>query len=148
MTPSIIFRPLKKQDIASCLNMVARNYPNEKNAADQARPELLAMFDSKVAQPFYIVAERDGELVGFGGYAQSWMEYRVYELFWVNIKLEEQGKGYGTKLIDKLVDAIQQFDPKATCVVLTARRIPFYKRVGFFSGPLLSDGRNLMFRVL
>ncbi|MBI1969606.1 GNAT family N-acetyltransferase [Candidatus Woesearchaeota archaeon] len=124
-------RLAKQKDIPVLVRIVRNNY--SQDYAFRSRKELLAMFYNKAFQPQYIVAEKDKNIVGFGGYVQSPMDYSIYEIFWVNIKQGFQRQGIGTVIVRHLLRKIQKMKgkDKARMVVLTTRSPAFYKKFGF-----------------
>ncbi len=84
------------------------------------------MFRNVITRPNYIVAEEKGEVLGFGGYIQSWMDYNVYHIFWVNVRPDKQRKGIGTAIVKKLIEIIN--NKKAFMILLTTSKPKFYAK--------------------
>lgn len=99
-------RLLKRSDIAGVSGIVEQNY--SKKWGKQARGELRDMFGTAAIKPAYIVAEEGGELVGFAGYAESRMDYGVYEIFWVNVSPEKQRQGIGRELMVHIIRTVKE----------------------------------------
>jgi mycothiol synthase len=59
------------------------------------------------------VAVYDGEVVGFGSYGQSSLDYHP-QRFYINIEvpLDKQRQGIGSALYDHIMAALQPFDPR------------------------------------
>ena len=123
----IKIRPLKETDIAQAAAIVGKNYSKkwEKTSAS----EIKSMFSSSVINPQYYVAEENKEIVGFAGYIQSWMDYNIYQIFWVNVSPKNQGKGIGRMLVQHVIDVIKK-KKSASLIQLTAsiKNAPFYKK--------------------
>ena len=66
------------------------------------------MFSKSLIKPRYIVAEKNYEILGFGGYTQSFMDYHVYQIFWINVKPNFQNKGIGTKIVKRIIEDIKK----------------------------------------
>jgi predicted N-acetyltransferase YhbS len=139
-------RLMRRADISTAAAIVDKNYSRkyQKLAAN----EFKAMFTQAVSHPIYFVAEEHGEVIGLAGYVQSWMDYGVYELFWVNVAPERQSHGIGTKLVSRVIRAIRQ-TRDSRLIILTAdasRYLPTYyaKRFGFKSLRAFSDTYRLM----
>jgi ribosomal protein S18 acetylase RimI-like enzyme len=75
--------------------------------AQLAQPDFNDMFSAAAWRPFFYVAvnRADERIVGVAGYAVSWLNYGVYELFWVGVLEEFRGLGAGKALVSRcLVD--------------------------------------------
>ena len=99
-------RLLERKDIEPASKIVGKNYSKkwQKTSAE----ELKAMFSNAVIRPEYWVVEDRGEIIGFAGYTQSWMDYNVYQIFWVNVSPDHQQKGIGKKLVAKIITEIKK----------------------------------------
>jgi N-acetylglutamate synthase-like GNAT family acetyltransferase len=92
------------------------------------------MFQKIVNTPQYLVIEEKGKVVGVTGYISSWMDYHTYELFWVNVAPEYQGRGLGKKLVASVLKEIKKIRGRDeyACVILLGTKIPsFYKQFKF-----------------
>jgi len=56
----------------------------------------------------------------------SWMDYNIYNIFWVNVSPIHQGKGIGTALIEKIIKIIKR--KKAKIILLTTSKPKFYSK--------------------
>ena len=100
-------RLLQKKDIKDAAAIVGKNYSKKWEKTSTA--EIASMFSKDAAiRPKYYVAEEKGAIIGFAGYTQSWMDYNVYQIFWVNVLPEWQGKGIGKKLVAMVIDDIKR----------------------------------------
>jgi N-acetylglutamate synthase-like GNAT family acetyltransferase len=126
-------RRIKRSEIDKVYQIVGKNY--EKIYEKLCKKELESMFTSKVLPPEYIVAEDKGNILGFAGYSQSWIDYKIYQIFWVNVDPAFQNKGIGTKLVKGVIDNIKskKGKAKAASMILLATKNPkFYcERFGF-----------------
>jgi ribosomal protein S18 acetylase RimI-like enzyme len=126
-------RKLRKNEISLVCKIVRENYPlggSEKLSEKKYRAEFKAMFAHSVIKPENYVVEKDGEIIGFAGFFQSWMDYNIYEICWVNIKPKYQHKGVGKFLINELIRIIKK-KKGARLVLLAAIVVDFYKIFGF-----------------
>ena len=98
-----------------------------------AYKEILAMFKNYVIKPIYYVAEDKWEIKWFAGFIISRMDYRIYNIFWVNVDPKYQRQGIGTKLIEKVLTTIKSYKGKfkAKTVLLTTTKPTFYEKFGF-----------------
>lgn len=124
---------MKKEDVITCASIVGANY--SKKYQKSSTFELLDMFNKISIKPTYFVAEEKEELVGFAGFIQSWMDYNIYQIFWVNVLPEWQGKGIGKALVAKIITEIRK-NKKAYLILLTAdsdvkNNIYYKKHFGF-----------------
>jgi N-acetylglutamate synthase-like GNAT family acetyltransferase len=110
-------RLLKEKDIKNAARIVGINY--SKKYERSATLELKAMFGSSPSKPKYYVAEANDKIVGFAGFIQSWMDYNIYQIFWVNVLPKEQGKNIGKDLVAKIISEIKK-KKDANLILLTA----------------------------
>ena len=130
----IHIRFLRESDIEVAATIVSKNYSLEYGAC--AGRELADMFGSASIRPIYFVAELRGNVVGFAGFIQAWMDYNIYELFWVNVDPAVQGRGIGGLLIGTIIREVKTYE-NARMILLTARgdsHLPeYYQRFGFIT---------------
>jgi len=137
-------RLLKPEDIKSAYKIIKENYPS-KGWIKNAPKELRAMFSDCAVKPKYFVAEQNNQIIGCAGYTQSWMDYDVYEIFWVNIKPNFQKMGIGSLLIKRLIKEIKS-NKGARLILLTTTIDEFYKKLGFKSLDIFDvDGFQLKY---
>lgn len=110
-------RLLTENDIPRAAAIVGINYTPEWEA--NATDELHGMFSNAPIRPLYYVAEEAGKIIGFAGFIQSWMDYAVYEIFWVNVLPEKQGQGIGNKIFSRIIETIRHENASAL-ILLTA----------------------------
>lgn len=127
-------RELRKGDIASASEIVKENYSSRYGS--NISNEMKAMFSHRsIIDPRYLVVEDKGKVIGCAGYMQSWADYHIYEIFWVNIDPKYQRKGIGTRLVRAVLNEIKGIkgvDKRATTILLTTSKPRFYsKRFGF-----------------
>lgn len=124
----VALRPLLKRDLAAAVAIVAQNYADPGYAA-AAQDEVGAAFSRRAGRPSFVAAVSDGALVGFAGFAQSWMAWDIYELAWVNVAPSHQRRGIGRRLVDESLRQIGDKDG-AELVQLRTALSEFY-RVNF-----------------
>lgn len=139
-------RLLRKGEVNGAASIVGKNYSREYELL--ARKELRDMFTKGGPRPVYFVAEEQGCVVGFAGYVQSWMDYNVYEVFWVNVAPEHKHRGIGTLLVTRLVREIRKRS-NARLILLTAdakKNLPDYyaRSFGFRTLETFGSGYHLM----
>jgi ribosomal protein S18 acetylase RimI-like enzyme len=124
-------RPIRKEEVGKASRIVGLNY--SKEFEKRSKCEIRAMFKNYEGKPKYLVAEHNGKIAGFAGYIQSWVDYHIYEIFWVNVTPEYQNRGVGTKLVRKIIKIIKskRGEDKAHFILLTTTSPNFYKRLGF-----------------
>ena len=124
------FRKAKKEDISKMFEILKINSP--KYPKKLAFQELNEMFSKSLLKPNYIVAEDKKEILAFGGFIPSWIDNRVFNLFWVNTNPRYKSQGIGSKLIDDLIGRIKKEKNIKAKMILISTKIPnFYKKFGF-----------------
>ena len=123
----MIIRQLQKKDIVAASKIVGLNYSKKDEILSKI--ELEAMFEKYTYAPKYIVAEENKKIVGFAGYIMSWMDYHVYNIFWVNVAPKHQGKGIGIKLVKRAILEIQKNKgyKVANMIIITTNKPKFYE---------------------
>lgn len=126
-------RLLRQKDISAATKIVTQNYSHRYGRI--AEGELNAMFRNNVGSPSYVVAEERGKIIGFAGFVQSWMDFHVYHIFWVNVDPQYQNRGIGTALVKRSIQEIKRKrgeDKKAAMILITTTSPAYYKkRFGF-----------------
>lgn len=122
-------RPLQEADIPAAAAIVGRNYSHEFEISSAA--ELREMFGTAVIKPSYIVSEEDGRILGFAGFMQSWMDYNLYNVFWVNVDPDHQRKGIGKQLVRHVIDEIRKRDGSRLILLTTDSPTYYADNFGF-----------------
>ena len=139
-------RLLTPSDVDAASSIIGRNYSARWRRT--AALEIASMFSDSAISPVYWVAEDDGQIVGIAGHVQSWMDYGIYQIFWVNVLPERQRQGIGRALVNKVISAIRR-NPGAFLVQLSASalNVDYYERhFGFLRAATLGPDRYaLMF---
>ena len=110
-------RLLNKEDVKVAAAIVGRNY--SKKYQILATEEIKEMFSNRPIRPVYFGLEDKGKILGFAGYIQSWIDYDVYEIFWVNVLPEHQKQGIGRQLVSKVIGEIKK-KKKDGLIILSA----------------------------
>lgn len=130
---NMIIRKIKKCEINNAARIIGKNY--SKIYEDKSKIEIDAMFKKEVFPTEYIVAEEKGKIVGLAGYNQSWIDYHVYSIFWVNVEPGYQNKGIGIKLVRDVIKKIKdkKGDNKYASLIILSTKTPNYysKHFGF-----------------
>ena len=79
------------------------------------------------------VMTRYTEVVAIGAYRTSPMDDSNFEIYWINTKKEYQRRGYATKMVNFLLQEIDNQDFGYYNVLLSCRhnKVAFYKKFGF-----------------
>jgi ribosomal protein S18 acetylase RimI-like enzyme len=136
-------RLLRKSEVRKAAGIAGKNY--SKKFEQLAAAELAEMFKPGPLKPTYFVVEEGQNIIGLGGYIQSWMDYNIYHISWVNVLPEYQRRGIGTKLIDYIVREIRK-KKEAECILITTRVPEYYQKHWSFRslGSIGTDGEHLM----
>lgn len=123
-------RLIKRQEALEAGKLIARAFSNKKYQLKSQR-EIEAMFLNHAVRPKYIVAEEDGIILGLAGFSQSWMDYNIYEIFWVAVDPSFQKRGVGRALVEKAVEIIMK-EKDVSLILLTTEYPNFYEKVSNF----------------
>jgi predicted N-acetyltransferase YhbS len=131
-------RKMRPGDIDECTAIVRTNY--SVAFAKSAAKELKEMFGSAHIKPLYFVAEEKGEIVGFAGCVESWVDYGTYEIFWLNVAPEKQRRGIGKKLVATILTELKKRKPDL--VLLSTTAPDYYKKhFGFRTLAIMTEYR-------
>ncbi|MFA4942581.1 MAG: GNAT family N-acetyltransferase [Patescibacteria group bacterium] len=120
-------RLIKKNEASMAGRLIARAFSDNKYRV-KAQKEIEAMFLNHAVKPKYIVAEEKGEILGLAGFSQSWMDYGIYEIFWVAVDPRYQKRGTGKSLVEEVVRIIKK-KKGVSLILLTTEYPAFYKKV-------------------
>ncbi len=123
-------RLIKPSEVDKVATLISRAFA-VKRYKSKAQQEVAAMFLNKVVAPKYIVAEERGIILGVAGFSQSWMDYNIYEIFWVAVDKNFQERGIGSILVKELVKIIKKKKDVAL-ILLTTDKPHFYEKVSDF----------------
>lgn len=122
-------RFLEQKDIPQCVGIMKQNYPTAHKYHKRISIELTAMFVDTTNPPQYFVIEKEQKVIGFAGFSQSWMDYDVYEVYWVNIDPQYQRHGLGSVLINRIIEEV--CNRNGARILLTTTSPAFYEQFGF-----------------
>lgn len=135
-------RLLQKKDITQAAAIVGKNY-NKKYQKSSAL-ELKDMFGKSQVTPIYFVAEEKDKILGFAGFSQSWMDYSIWTIFWVNVLPNLQKQGIGKQLVARVIKEIKK--RKNAKLILLSAKIPDYyvRHFGFKTIDKVDGSYDLM----
>lgn len=130
------------EDIPFCLQVYRNNYDIKKFNDDYVSLYKILVNLSPISNTYKsgcIVIKKQKEIIGFGCYHTSFMDYNIYEIDWINIKKEYQHQGMGIKLIKKIEKEIikNHWDKKEILLLLVTDKTNFYSQIGF--NPLIQQ---------
>lgn len=133
MTESI--RIYQIADKAACLRIFDSNIPD---FFDRSERDLLSDFlDSPIGA--YFVIERDGAVIGSGGYRKE--ECGQARFTWGMVHRKHHGEGLGQRLAEYRLEAIEKSGEYSEIEIHTTPKIaPFFKKFGFESRKVEPDG--------
>jgi ribosomal protein S18 acetylase RimI-like enzyme len=120
-------RLIREDEVVKASEIIARAFSN-KTYKIKAQKEIEAMFLNHAVKPKYLVAEEKGEILGLAGFSQSWMDWGIYEIFWVAVDTPYQRQGVGKTLVAEVVRMIKK--QKGACLILlTTKHSAFYQKI-------------------
>jgi len=127
----IKIRKATKKDIQEILKLVKSNNP--KYPFRQIRKEVEDMFSKSLLKPTYLVVEKEGKIIGCGGFIRSWADNAIFNIFWINVLKKYQKKEIGTKLLEEIIRRICETkeEPSAKMITISTNKTRIYKRLGF-----------------
>lgn len=126
---NIVIRHLEPRDLTQVLDLIERNW--DRDSANLAGKEITSALAGTKPQPVYFVAVMDTTVLGAIGISDSFMDTRIYEIFWVNVHPEWHDSGIGRRLVKQALEYADVH--QASLVILTTKpkTLPFYKKLGF-----------------
>ena len=123
-------RKATEKDIKQMFEIIISN--GSKYPRALAMKELKEMFSLSLIRPTYLLLEDKKEILGFGGFSQSWADNMIYNLFWINIHPNFKGEGVGKRIVEALIKEVKKIkEPKAKMIILSTKIPSFYKKFGF-----------------
>ena len=124
-------------DLDACLRIFDSNVPASFTPLERAAFET---FLRDLPGPYFVLEDRDGALIGCGGYAVT-PHSRTADLCWGMIARHRQGTGLGRRLTEERLARIVN-DPLIEEVALRTSQHTraFYERRGFITERIVADG--------
>jgi N-acetylglutamate synthase-like GNAT family acetyltransferase len=124
-------RKATQKDVPQILKIIRSNNP--KYPKRLMKKEIKEMFSRALLKPTYLIVEQERKIIGCGGFTRSWADNTIFNIFWINILPDFQGKGIGTRLIKGMVKTIKGIKekPKAKMITLSTNKPRLYKKIGF-----------------
>ena len=122
---TLFVRRLRILDIPAVAAIVGQNYGSRYRKS--AEREIREMFGKALIRPLFLVAVLDGKVVGLAGFMESWMDYHVFSIFWVNVPPGLQKCGIGKSLVAEAIRRIRKKRP-ARLIQLTTSSPKYYSR--------------------
>jgi N-acetylglutamate synthase-like GNAT family acetyltransferase len=97
----------------------------------------------QIAEGYYLVAEIDGHVAGFTGARKSYLVPNAWEIPWIAVSPDHQGKQVGSALLGHLTDELNNLR-RASLVLAMTQRIYFFESAGFDVVQFYNDGWALM----
>jgi N-acetylglutamate synthase-like GNAT family acetyltransferase len=119
----MLIRLMRAEDIPHAALLIGKNYSEEWER--RAVPELNEMFGTGVIKPTYYICEDKDKIIGLAGFIQSWMDYNIFQIFWVNVDPERQRAGIGKELVWTLIEEIKKSE-EAALIQLTTDSPHYY----------------------
>ncbi len=128
MRDGIRARTFEPADLEACLAVFDTNVP--KFFTVEEREEFKAFLEA-LPGPYLVLTDREGEVLGCGGYAFS-DENGTADLCWGMVRQELHGTGLGRRLTELRIERSRQ-DPRVTAFALhtSQHTAGFYERLGF-----------------
>lgn len=125
----IVVRHLEPRDLTSVLDLIERNW--DRDSANLAGKEITSALAGAKPQPVYFVAVMGTTVLGAIGISDSFMDTRIYEIFWVNVHPEWHDSGIGRKLVKQALEYADVHQAHLVILTTKPKTLPFYKKLGF-----------------
>lgn len=132
---------MKLDDVPAAVEIIRQNYSAED--ARLAMWEIMNAMNGSKPQPVYFVAVIDKTIIGVLGICDSFMDTRVYEIFWVNVLPDWQGTGVGSKLVKRALQHAMEREAGGVMLTVRGGTADFYKRLGFATILSIPDGTEM-----
>lgn len=126
---SVMIRPMEPKDLTPALKLIELNW--DMGAVHLAQKEIIAALHGSKPQPVYYVAVSDNIVVGMIGICDSFMDTRLYEIFWVNVVPAWHGLGIGRMLVRRCLELALERDAALVLLACKISVAPFYTKLGF-----------------
>ena len=130
----INIRPMLEKD-KPALMAILRNTPEFKPAEVIVAEELIdGYLDDPVASGYYtLIAEEASKLAGYICYGPTPMTESAWDIYWMAVAGDKQGKGIGGLLLQMAEQKIAE--AKGSIIIIETSSIPLYeKTVRFYKG--------------
>lgn len=137
----VSIRELQYEDIRVCTEIVGAEWGS--STADRACKQLMEKFTlAPIHNPpqFYVAVSGD-KIIGFAGFEATSLMNGAYDLIWIALTPEAQGKGVGSELTRVRLAEIKRRG--GTMVSLMTEKPGYFERFGF-QAVALFDGWHLM----
>lgn len=122
----MLVRDLKYGEINKCAMLVLSNWGPD--AADRSVMQMLKYFEGGDYAPHFYVAENLG-IIGFSAFCPSMKMRDSYDLIWIAVHRDYQGKGVGRALTQVRLDEIKRRG--GSLVSLVTQKPKFFEGFGF-----------------
>ncbi len=117
-------------------------YPEELAVARELAEESLSR--GSASGYYFLFAETEGSLIGYSCFGPVPMTSRRFDLYWIAVRKELQGRGIGKCLMKLTQSRIQDMDGKRVYVETSSRKLyepthMFYEANGFHKEAVLKD---------
>jgi N-acetylglutamate synthase-like GNAT family acetyltransferase len=124
-------RTAKAKDVDVMVDIISQTF--SKADARTAREEIEEIMALKSSKQFWVLAEEGKEVIGLAGVAQSWLDFNIYEIFWVAVRPDCQKGGIGAKIIGDVLRRVKAFkgQGRANAVLVSTDAPSFFSKCGF-----------------
>lgn len=95
-------RLMREEDIPACIEMTLESFGNEylTEQFNTIEEEFKMMFEPDWwGRPKYFIYERDGKIIGMGGYSLSALDWGIYDFFWLSVRNGYENQGIAKSLV-------------------------------------------------
>jgi ribosomal protein S18 acetylase RimI-like enzyme len=128
MISEIIIRDLVPEDIEEAALIVRQNWG--EGLYYNSILEMREMFGAARWKPHYIVTTVGDKVVAYAGFKVSWLLWNIWELIWINVLPEYQGRGVGKLLTEKRLQILHD-EEDAKLIMLMTQKSTFFTQFGF-----------------
>lgn len=143
--PYVHIRTPNYADMERCCNLVRDNWGRE--TADRCREQFIEHWKGGKYAPVYVVAVDDEDkVIGFAAYHRTMLMKGAFDLIWIAVDPEVQGKAVGKALTDFRLNDIVELDGQM--IQLVTQKPGYFSRFGFFKLHHLGNDWYLMIKLL
>lgn len=144
--PYVHVRTPHYHEMTQCCKLVRDNWGDE--AAERCREQFIIYWQGgKYAPVFAVAVDEADDVIGFAAYHRTMLMKGAYNMIWIVVGSEHQGKKIGKALTDWRLNEIDE-KGDAQLILVVTQKTEFFSKFGFFKLHHLGNEWYLMIKLL